>query len=162
MARKTCVKLILVFFLSFALPSVNAGGDKRGTEIITGSVVAYDDVSTHFPCDKDCETSLIVRSDELNKVRAYIRIVVRYRSGKFPRELINVKAQWQFKITRTSQLDEPLYEYIEGEDVFGKAFKYPIWVRIVGAEKEALPFGATLASYSMAKAGFKTVKPEKR
>lgn len=151
---------LLILLALFCAPSIYATERERNIEKLTGIVVAYDDVKPSVTCIDVCETSLIVRINGPNETQPrYIRVVLRFRDrNTFPKELIRIKKQWRFMLLRTSDLDEPINEFLEGKDFFGKEFKHPIWKLIGGAESERLPFGAKLPSYSLAKNGFKPIR----
>jgi hypothetical protein len=148
---------LLVFVLLFCIPVVNGGEDERNVEEITGLAVAYDDV-IHTLCIDICDASLIIRIDVANEAKPrFIRVDLKFRPKKFPKELIMGKKRWRFKLTRTASLDGDFDEFILGKSAAGKEFKIPRWALIPGAEDEKLPFGETLHSYSLVKNGFKLV-----
>ena len=148
--------VFMALFPVFSGHFVSAGRDKANIEQITGVVIAYDELKPSLTCIETCETSLIVRIDKPEGSSNYIRIDLKFRDRlSFPRELIGSKSLWRFRLVRTVQRDERMEEFILGEDVYGKELKSAIWRRVPGAEKEKLPFGEVLRSYSLLKKGFK-------
>jgi len=146
----------LIFFLCGI--SIHGNANKTGAEQeLTGVAVAYDYVKSLIPChNKECDGSLIVRIEGRDQSQPiYVRIDFRFKPGKPPRKLVEGKREWRFKVIRTSDLDEPIYEFIQYEkDRFSEERKSPNWRFIPGAERESLPFGDTLQSYSLVKNGF--------
>jgi hypothetical protein len=111
---------LLVFVLLFCIPVVNGGEDERNVEEITGLAVAYNNVINTL-CIDICDASLIVRIDTANESKPrFIRVDLKFRPNKFPKELITGKKQWRFKLTRTPSLDEDFDEFILGKSAAGK------------------------------------------
>jgi hypothetical protein len=159
MLKRNAVELLVLFFF-IAISLVYASDNRHGVEEISGTVVAYDDVKRDWiPCIDVCEGSLLFRIDSPAELQPrYIRVDFRYPESKFPDELVKSKRRWRFKLIRTSNLDEPMDEFLRYENVYGKEVKFPIWKRLAGAEIEKLPFGEMLSSYSLAKGGFKLLR----
>lgn len=152
-------RIALILFLcgTSGFGSVKGAGP---VEEVTGTVIAYDDIKSWTPCyNGECEGSLIVRIDGREQAQStYVRIDFRFKIGKPPRQLVERRGQWRFKVIRTVNLDEPIYEFIVREkDRFNEERRYPIWKSIPGAEHERLPFGETLRSYSLVKNGFRPI-----
>lgn len=142
---------LLVLVPLFCVPIVNGSKGERNVEEITGVVVAYDRLISAL-CIDVCDASLIVRIDVANEAKPrYIRVDLKFRPNRFPKELITSKKRWRFKLVRTPSLDEQNDEFLLGESATGKEIKIPIWALIAGAEDEKLP------SYSLVKKGFKLV-----
>lgn len=147
--------VLIVFF--YGITVLGNVHDPGIVEQLTGTVIAYDYIKAWTPCHKRrCEGSLIMRIDGSDQTQArYIRIDFGYVQGKPPRQLIERKRRWRFKAVRTSNLDEPIYEFIKYEkDAYSEDRNAAIWRFIPGAEGEKLPFGDTLPSYSLVKNGF--------
>jgi hypothetical protein len=153
---------ILILFVALAFPLDTPGHKDGNVEKISGAVVAYDEIqATWIPCYDDvCEGSLVVRVDTPNEANVgYILVNFKYRAGSFPKELIRGSREWQFKLQRNRQRDEPLYEYvIKAASSYSAEKRYPIWKLVPGAESEKLPFEQKLPSYTLAKGGFKVAK----
>jgi hypothetical protein len=150
--------VIASLFCGFLVKASESEG-KRNIKEITGVVVAYDDVKPSVTCIDVCETSLIVRIDKpTESQQRYIRIDMRFPDRRrFPKDLINSKRQWQFKLIRTVDRDERIEEFIRSKNVYGQEVKESIWKPVAGAENEKLPFGGVLDSYSLVKNGFKAI-----
>lgn len=159
--RGIMLKLPMAFGLCLFLAVVLVGRNRATTEILEGTVIAYDDIKATTPCYRECEASLIVRIDGGgNRARQYVRIDLTFRnSSSFPRQLIARKRVWRFHVKRTNSLDEQLYDYIvQQRTPQSGERKYPIWQIVPGAEDEKLPFGQTLPSYSLIGKGFKVIR----
>lgn len=139
----------------------NGAQNKKNTETLEATVVAYDAIKGTTPCYRDCEGSLIVRIESPgNQIGHYARIDFRFRnSSRFPRQLIKEKRLWRFSVIRTTTLDEPIYEYIVQQPTSRSEEKrFPIWVIVPGAQDDELPFGKTLPSYTLVGDEFKQIK----
>jgi hypothetical protein len=141
---------------------VCAYGQDRGqkAESLNGVVVAYDAIKADTPCYGSCERSLIIRLQaEKQEKPQYIRIDLKLQEGQnFPTELIGNKRLWRFRVTRTAELDEPIYDYVvQNPRASAEEKKYPIWKLVPGADSEQLPFGTKISSYSMRRNGFKVI-----
>lgn len=155
MLKKVLVNLFVVALVAFH----GYGQDKsQKAEWLSGVVVAYDAIKAETPCYGECERSLIVRLEAGKEEKPqYIRVDVRIQEGQdFPPELIAHKRQWRLRVTRTTSLDEPIYDYVvKNATAYSKETRYPIWKLIPGAEGENLPFGEKIPSYTMSKNAFK-------
>lgn len=149
----------LVIFMALGPSLAAPTNNERHSEEIVGFVVAYDEIQAWIPCyDSACEGSLIVRTQQ-ERDPVYIRVNLKYRAGKFPRELIKSKQMWRFKLERTQPLDEPVYEnLIQDASPYSPQKKYTIWKLVPGAEQEKLPFEQTIPSYVLVKGGMKLMK----
>ena len=146
--------------LLFSVAVVRTGAATSKFEEITGVVIAHDYIKSSTPCYQGrCEGSLIVQIETpTEKERRYIRVDFGYSERHSPRMLVQNKRRWRFKLIRTSNLDEPVSEFIQYERTgHRQEKKLPIWRLVPGAEDEKLPFGETLPSYALVKNGFTTV-----
>ena len=157
MFKKIVITILVVALLAFhgygQVPPPKA-------EWLNGFVVAYDAIEADTPCYGECERSLIVRleADKQGKPR-YVRVDVRLQEDDhLPMELIANKRLWAFRVIRTINLDEVIYDYIvQNAAPSAEQKKYPIWKLISGAEGENLPFGEKISSYSMNTNDFKAI-----
>jgi len=149
--------LTLVIFLFVGVPLASGDG-KPKTEQITGVVVAYDEIQANWiPCSNNCDGSLIVRVDTAYSSPRYIRVDLTYRSGKFPKKLVQTNAHWRFLLIRTPARDEPLYQFVIKAAAYTPEKRYPIWRLIATGEK--LPFEEMISTYSLVGDRFKQVRP---
>jgi hypothetical protein len=154
MLRRSTIQL-LVLFAVVGVPFVSAD-PKPTTEDVTGVVVAYDDIQANWvPCSDKCDGSLVVRVDAVDSAPRYIRVDLKYRSRKFPKQLLQTNARWRFRLVRTPTRDEPLYQFVvQAANAYGPEKHWPIWRVISTGEK--LPFEQTIVSYSLD--GFKQIR----
>ena len=148
---KTVLTFCSIFFL-VAGSITRATAHSQKSEEISGAIVAYHHWLSLLPCYHICGGSLIVRIGKPDEAQPrYIRIDFRYPDQQFPNELIGSKRLWQFKLTRTSNADEPIEKYVKSVDETGKEVdaKLSAWKLVPGAENEELPFGKVIASYTL-------------
>lgn len=89
----------------------------------------------------------------------YVLVNLKYRAGKFPKDLIKNKRVWRFKLERAQPVAESIYEYlIQTASSHAPEKRWSIWRLVPGAEHEKLPFEQKLRSYTLVKNGIKLMK----
>ena len=152
------MRFLAIFLLAVLLFCVSIQGvtQTQRREKIIGTIVAYQgELVAHGCFDSICGASVIVRLDRPKQSRAkYVRVDFAYADNTSPYEALNANKRWRLTVIRSQDHDVPLKRFFELE-VEGTKQKsetaIPMWILVLGAENEGLPYGEVLPSYQLAK-----------